>query len=68
MDEAILKRLFKICEAARYSRDHAHDHLLAGQQLGGHRATLLDLLMKGKLEDHALEPGDIVCSPRWARA
>ena len=39
MDEAILKRLFKICDGGEFQlRGHAHDHLLAGQQLGGHRA------------------------------
>ena len=42
MDEAILKRVFKLYQTEKNLEDYyAHDHFLAGQQLGGHLADLV---------------------------
>ena len=57
MDEAIVKRLFKICEAANTARSHAHDHLLAGQQLGRHGAHAARPAAQGQAGGPRPRPG-----------
>jgi 3-oxoacyl-[acyl-carrier-protein] synthase III len=58
MDEAILKRLYKIC-GGEY-KPEAMPMIISwlGNSSVATVPTLLDLLLKGKLQDHALAPGD----------
>lgn len=61
MDEAILKRLFKL-----YKTDDIPEHIMPmtiswlGNSSVATLPTLFDLLQKGKLNNHKLLPGDIV--------
>lgn len=61
MDEAILKRLFKL-----YGIDQIPDGIMpmtiswAGNNSVATLPTMLDLIQKGKMENHSLNPGDIV--------
>ena len=61
MDEAIVKRLFKICAGGEY-RPEIMPMIISwlGNSSVATVPTLLDLLLKGKLEDHALACGDAV--------
>jgi len=59
MDEAILKRLFKLCDAGEipeYIMPMTISWL--GNSSVATLPTLLDLLLKGKLDDHDLRSGD----------
>jgi 3-oxoacyl-[acyl-carrier-protein] synthase-3 len=61
MDRAILERLFKLC-----GKDEVPDGIMPltvnryGNSSVATIPTLLDLLMKGRLDDHSVSPGDIV--------
>ena len=61
MDEAILERLFKL-----YGEEKVAHHIMPmtiswlGNNSVATVPTLLDLLVKGKLDNHGLEKGDIV--------
>ena len=61
MDEAILRRLFKL-----YQIDHIPANIMPmtiswlGNSSVATLPTILDLLQKGKLDNHRLRPGDIV--------
>jgi 3-oxoacyl-[acyl-carrier-protein] synthase-3 len=59
MDEAIVKRLFKICDGGEY-RPEVMPMIISwlGNSSVATVPTLLDLMLKGKLEDHALASGD----------
>ncbi len=59
MDEAIVKRLFKICAGGEY-KSEVMPMIISwlGNSSVATIPTLLDLLLKGKLEDHALVSGD----------
>ena len=59
MDEAIVKRLFKICDGGVY-KPEVMPMIISwlGNSSVATVPTLLDLLLKGKLQDHALAPGD----------
>ena len=61
MDEAIVKRLFKICDGGEY-KPEIMPMIISwlGNSSVATIPTLLDLLLKGKLEDHALGAGDNV--------
>ena len=61
MDEAIVKRLFKICDSGEY-KPEIMPMIISwlGNSSVATIPTLLDLLLKGKLEDHALGAGDNV--------
>ena len=58
MDEAILKRLYKICGGVYKPEVMPMIISWLGNSSVATIPTLLDLLLKGKLEDHALAPGD----------
>jgi 3-oxoacyl-[acyl-carrier-protein] synthase-3 len=58
MDEAILKRLFKISGGAYKPEVMPMTISWLGNSSVATVPTLLDLLLKGKLEDHALASGD----------
>ncbi len=58
MDEAILKRLFKICGGEYKPEVMPMIISWLGNSSVATVPTLLDLLLKGKLEDHALAAGD----------
>jgi 3-oxoacyl-[acyl-carrier-protein] synthase-3 len=58
MDEAILKRLFKICGGVYKPEVMPMIISWLGNSSVATVPTLLDLLLKGKLEDHALAAGD----------
>ena len=59
MDEAIVKRLFKICAGGEYKPEVMPMTISwLGNSSVATMPTLLDLLLKGKLEDHALASGD----------
>jgi 3-oxoacyl-[acyl-carrier-protein] synthase-3 len=58
MDEAILKRLFKISGGVYKPEVMPMIISWLGNSSVATVPTLLDLLVKGKLEDHALAPGD----------
>jgi 3-oxoacyl-[acyl-carrier-protein] synthase-3 len=58
MDEAILKRLFKICGGEYKPEVMPMTISWLGNSSVATVPTLLDLLLKGKLEDHALASGD----------
>jgi 3-oxoacyl-[acyl-carrier-protein] synthase-3 len=61
MDEAILKRLFKL-----YKINHIPEHIMPmtiswlGNSSVATLPTMLDLLQRGKLDNHELHSGDIV--------
>jgi 3-oxoacyl-[acyl-carrier-protein] synthase-3 len=61
MDEAILKRLFKL-----YKINHIPEHIMPmtiswlGNSSVATLPTMLDLLLRGKLDNHDLHSGDIV--------
>jgi 3-oxoacyl-[acyl-carrier-protein] synthase-3 len=58
MDEAILKRLFKICGGGEFKPEVMPMTISwLGNSSVATLPTMYDLLVKGKLEDHALEPG-----------
>ena len=59
MDEAILKRLFKLCDAGEIPK-HVMPMTISwlGNSSVATLPTLLDLLLKGKLDGHDLKPGD----------
>jgi 3-oxoacyl-[acyl-carrier-protein] synthase-3 len=59
MDEAIVKRLFKICDGGEY-KPEVMPMIISwlGNSSVATVPTLLDLLLKGKLDDHALAAGD----------
>ncbi len=59
MDEAIVKRLVKICNGGEY-KPEIMPMIISwlGNSSVATVPTLLDLILKGKLEDHALVPGD----------
>jgi 3-oxoacyl-[acyl-carrier-protein] synthase III len=61
MDEAIVKRLFKICNGGDY-RPEIMPMIISwlGNSSVATIPTLLDLLVKGKVEEHALEAGNNV--------
>ncbi len=61
MDEAIVKRLFKICAGGEY-QPGIMPMIISwlGNSSVATVPTLLDLLLKGKLEDHALASGDTI--------
>jgi 3-oxoacyl-[acyl-carrier-protein] synthase-3 len=61
MDEAIVKRLFKLCDGGEY-QPGIMPMIISwlGNSSVATVPTLLDLLLKGKLEDHALAPGDTI--------
>ncbi len=58
MDEAILKRLFKLCGGAYMPEVMPMIISWLGNSSVATVPTLLDLLRKGKLEDHAYSSGD----------
>jgi 3-oxoacyl-[acyl-carrier-protein] synthase-3 len=58
MDEAILKRLFKISGVEYKPEVMPMTISWLGNSSVATIPTLLDLLLKGKLEDHALAPGE----------
>ncbi len=58
MDEAILKRLFKISGGVYKPEVMPMIISWLGNSSVATVPTLLDLLLKGKLQDHALAPGD----------
>jgi 3-oxoacyl-[acyl-carrier-protein] synthase-3 len=60
MDEAIVKRLFKICGGEYKPEVMPMIISWLGNSSVATVPTLLDLLLKGKLEDHALTAGDNV--------
>ncbi len=61
MDEAILKRLFKMCDAGEY-RPEIMPMTIAwlGNSSVATLPTLLDLIRKGRIEEHEIEPGAAV--------
>jgi len=61
MDEAILKRLYKLCGEEKVA-DHVMPMTISwlGNSSVATLPTLLDLLLKGKLENHGLAKGDNV--------
>jgi len=61
MDEAILKRLFKICDGGEF-RSEIMPMTISwlGNSSVATLPTLLDLIQKGKMSDHKLEPGTTV--------
>jgi 3-oxoacyl-[acyl-carrier-protein] synthase-3 len=61
MDEAIVKRLYKLCGPKEVTRDVVPMTISwLGNSSVATLPTLLDLLLKRKLQNHALERGDIV--------
>ena len=58
MDEAIVKRLFKICDGGDYQPE-VMPMIISwlGNSSVATVPTLLDLILKGKLDDHALASG-----------
>ncbi|MBN2399128.1 MAG: ketoacyl-ACP synthase III [Candidatus Aminicenantes bacterium] len=58
MDEAILKRLFKICGGEYKPEVMPMTISWLGNSSVATVPTLLDLILKGKVENHALAPGD----------
>lgn len=58
MDEAIVKRLFKLSGGVYRSEVMPMIISWLGNSSVATVPTLLDLILKGKLEDHALAPGD----------
>jgi 3-oxoacyl-[acyl-carrier-protein] synthase-3 len=58
MDEAILKRLFKLCGGEYKPEVMPMIISWLGNSSVATVPTLLDLLLKGELQDHALAPGD----------
>ena len=58
MDEAILKRLFKICGGEYKPEVMPMIISWLGNSSVATVPTLLDLLLKGKLDDHAIASGD----------
>lgn len=61
MDEAIVKRLFKICDGGEY-KPEIMPMIISwlGNSSVATVPTLLDLILKGKLDDHALVSGDVI--------
>ncbi|HEX7503012.1 MAG TPA: ketoacyl-ACP synthase III [Acidobacteriota bacterium] len=59
MDEAIVKRLFKLCDGGEY-KPEVMPMIISwlGNSSVATIPTLLDLLLKGRLKDHALVSGD----------
>ncbi len=60
MDEAILKRLFKICGGEYKPAVMPMIISWLGNSSVATVPTLLDLILKGKLADHALASGDVI--------
>jgi 3-oxoacyl-[acyl-carrier-protein] synthase III len=58
MDEAILKRLYKLCGGEYKPEVMPMIISWLGNSSVATVPTLLDLLLKGRLQDHALAPGD----------
>jgi len=58
MDEAIIKRLFKICNGGEY-KPEIMPMIISwlGNSSVATVPTLLDLILKGKLDDHEIGPG-----------
>ena len=61
MDEAILKRLFKICAAGEFKSEIMPMSISwLGNSSVATLPTLLDLIQKGKMNDHKLESGSAI--------
>jgi 3-oxoacyl-[acyl-carrier-protein] synthase-3 len=61
MDEAILKRLFKLYRIKEIPEDVMPMTISwLGNSSVATLPTLLDLLQRGQLENHRLDPGDVV--------
>jgi 3-oxoacyl-[acyl-carrier-protein] synthase-3 len=61
MDEAILKRLFKICGGGVFKAEVMPMTISwLGNSSVATVPTLLDLIMKGRMEDHEIKPGTAV--------
>jgi 3-oxoacyl-[acyl-carrier-protein] synthase-3 len=61
MDEAILKRLFKICAGGEYKPEVMPMTISwLGNSSVATVGTLLDFLLKGKLDGHRVAPGDAI--------
>jgi 3-oxoacyl-[acyl-carrier-protein] synthase-3 len=61
MDEAILKRVFKICGGGEF-KPEVMPMIISwlGNSSVATLPTLLDLILKGKLDDHAIASGDAI--------
>jgi 3-oxoacyl-[acyl-carrier-protein] synthase III len=61
MDEAILKRLFKICDGGEFRAEIMPMTISwLGNSSVATLPTLLDLILKGKLEDHEIKSGSAI--------
>jgi 3-oxoacyl-[acyl-carrier-protein] synthase-3 len=61
MDAAILKRLFKICDGGEFKPEIMPMSISwLGNSSVATLPTLLDLIQKGKMNDHKLEPGSAI--------
>jgi len=58
MDEAIMKRLFKLCDAGEFNRNIMPMTISwLGNSSVATLPTLLDLILKGRVEEHEISPG-----------
>jgi 3-oxoacyl-[acyl-carrier-protein] synthase-3 len=61
MDEAILKRLFKICDAGEFKPEIMPMTIAwLGNSSVATLPTMLDLILKGKLDDHEIKSGSAI--------